>query len=76
MLMKTVVKATRSASDLLSRVADNTTGLANQVVARVPGVASVSIPEDLSDVTRVGEESAATDVGLADDCVEKIWGAV
>ncbi len=76
MIIKTVFKATRSATDALGRVAGQTTGLANRVVAGTPGVTSVSIPEDLSEVTHIGKEVAAGDVGLADDCADSIWGAV
>ncbi len=76
MIIKKVLKATRSITDIAGRVTNQTTDLANRAVAMTPGVSSVSIPDNLSDVTQIGEEVATSDLGLADDCADRVWGAV
>ena len=61
---------------MLGRVANKTSDLANQMVAFAPGVSGVSVPRDLAAVTQIGEEHAAGAIGLADETVDRIWGAV
>jgi CubicO group peptidase (beta-lactamase class C family) len=71
-----LLNSTGYLADTFRGTLSQTVDFANWAFTYVPQVKSVKIADDLSAVTQIGAETPAGELGLADDCADRIWQAI